>query len=82
MNIRISNIGLNATDNQLRKLFIPYGTVDSATVYRNSLNGRSLKSGEVRMPVVAQARQAITSLDKTVFDGNVISVHELPSELY
>jgi RNA recognition motif-containing protein len=82
MNIRISNIGLNATDNQLLKLFGPYGTVDYATVYRNTLNGRSLKSGEVRMPVTAQARQAITSLDKTVFDGNIISVHELPSELY
>jgi len=82
MNIRISNIGLNATDNQIRKLFVPYGMVEYATVNRNSLNGRSLKSGEVRMPIAAQARQAITSLDKTVFDGNIISVHELPSELY
>ena len=82
MNIRISNIGLNATDNQLLKLFVLYGTVDHAMVYRNSLNGRSLKSGEVRMPVTAQARQAIASLDKTVFDGNVISVSELPAELY
>jgi RNA recognition motif-containing protein len=82
MNIRISNIGLNATDSQLRKLFVPYGMVEYATVHRNSLNGRSLKSGEVRMPIVAQARQAITSLDKTVFDGNIISVDELPAELY
>jgi RNA recognition motif-containing protein len=82
MNIRISNIGLNATDNQLRKLFDPFGTVDYASVYRNSLNGRSLKSGEVRMPVREQARQAITSLDKTVFDGNIISVNELPSDLF
>jgi RNA recognition motif-containing protein len=82
MNIRISNIGLNATDNQLRKLFVPYGAVEYAIVYRNTLNGRSLKSGEVRMPVLAQARQAIASLDKTVFDGNIITVSELPSELY
>jgi len=82
MNIRISNIGLNATDSQLRKLFVPYGAVEHAMVHRNSLNGRSLKSGEVRMPIAAQARQAITSLDKTVFDGNIISVDELPAELY
>jgi RNA recognition motif-containing protein len=82
MNIRISNIGLNATDSQLRRLFGPYGTVEHAMVHRNSLNGRSLKSGEVRMPIAAQARQAITSLDKTVFDGNIISVDELPAELY
>ncbi len=82
MNIRISNIGLNATDHQLRKLFIPFGTVEFAIVYRNTLNGRSLKSGEVRMPIAAQAKQAITTLDKTVFDGNIITVSELPSELY
>ena len=82
MNIRISNIGLDATDNQLLKLFSPFGTVESAMVHRNSLNGRSLKSGMVRMPVVQQAKQAITSLDKTVLNGKIISVEELPSELY
>jgi len=82
MKIRISNIGLDATDSHLRKLFIPYGTVDSAEVYRNSLNGRSLKSGEVRMPKAAEARQAIASLDKTTFDGKIISVSELPAELF
>ena len=82
MNIRISNIGLNATDNQLRKLLIPYGSVEHAMVYRNPLNGRSLKSGEVRMPIDAQAKQAIISLDKTVFDGNIISVNELAGDFY
>ena len=82
MNIRISNISLDTTDNQLRRLFNPYGTVDYVLVYRNSLNGRSLKSGEIRMPVPAQARQAIVALDKTVFDGKIISVSELPTELY
>jgi RNA recognition motif-containing protein len=82
MNIRISNIGLNTTDSELRKLFARYGIVDYATVQRNSLNGRSLKYGEVCMPMSLQARQAIVSLDKTIFDGRTISVTELPSELY
>jgi RNA recognition motif-containing protein len=82
MNIKISNISMNTTDAELRKLFLPYGNVDSAKVYRNLLNGRSLKSGEICMPVLAQARQAIVSLDKTLFEGKVISVSELPSELY
>jgi len=34
------------------------------------------------MPVAAQARQAIASLNLTIFDGKTISVSELPSELY
>jgi RNA recognition motif-containing protein len=82
MNIRISNISLNTTDSALRKLFAPYGNVDSATVNRNTLNGRSLKSGQISMPVTAQARQAIESLDNTMMDGKIISVSEIPSELY
>ena len=82
MNIRISNISLNTTDSELRKLFLQYGSVDYAKVGRNSLNGRSLKYGEVCMPVSTQARQAIVSLDNTVFDGKTISVTELPAELY
>jgi RNA recognition motif-containing protein len=82
MNIRIANISLNTTDAELRRLFVPYGNVDSAMVLRNSLNGRSLKSGQVSMPIPAQARQAIASLDKTLLDGKIISVSELPTDLY
>jgi RNA recognition motif-containing protein len=82
MEIRIHNISLNTTDTEIRKLFSPYGNVDSAQVNRNSLNGRSLKSGLVSMPVVAQARQAIASLDKTTFDGKIISVSEMPPDFY
>ncbi|HEX3935704.1 MAG TPA: RNA-binding protein, partial [Puia sp.] len=63
MNIRISNISLNTTDTELRKLFSSYGNVDSANVCRNSLNGRSLKYGKIIMPVSAQGKQAIASLD-------------------
>lgn len=82
MNIKISNISLDTTDSDLRRLFFQYGNVDYAIVHRNSLNGRSLKSGEVCMPVSTQARQAIVSLDKTTLDGKIISVSELPSKLY
>jgi RNA recognition motif-containing protein len=82
MNIRVSNISLNTTDAELRKLFFKYGNVDHATVYRNPLNGRSLKSGEVCMPVSEQARQAMASLDKTIFDGKMISVSEIPPAFY
>jgi len=82
MNIRVSNISLNTTDADLRKLFFPFGRVDYALVNRNSLNGRSLRSGEVSMPIPAQARQAIVSLDKTTFAGTIISVTEFPTELY
>lgn len=82
MDIRIFNISLNTTDTEIRKLFSTYGIVDSARVNRNVLNGRPLGNGLVTMPVMAQARQAILSLDKTLLDGKVISVSEMPAEYY
>lgn len=82
MDIRIFNISLNTTDTEIRKLFSPYGIVDAARVNRNVLNGRPLGNGLVSMPVAAQARQAILSLDKTLLDGKVISVSEMPAEYY
>ena len=72
---------LDTTDAKINRLFSSYGVVDSAEVARNSLNGRSLGKGHVNMPVAAQAKQAIASLDKTVLDGNVISVAAMPAEL-
>lgn len=82
MNIRISNISLDTTDSEIRRLFSSYGNVESAQVNRNFLNGRSLKSGLVNMPVEGQARQAIVSLDKTLLNGMTISVSEQPSDYY
>jgi RNA recognition motif-containing protein len=38
---------LNTTESELRKLFFQFGNVDYVMVNRNSLNGRSLRSGEV-----------------------------------
>jgi RNA recognition motif-containing protein len=82
MNIRVANISLNTTDTEIRKLFSSYGNVDSAQVNRNSLNGRSLRTGLINMPVDAQARQAIASLDKTIFDGKIITVNEIPADYF
>ncbi|MDP4245243.1 MAG: RNA-binding protein [Bacteroidota bacterium] len=82
MNIRVINMSLNTTDREIRKLFSSYGIVDSAEINRNSLNGRSLKTAHINMPVEAQARQAIQSLDKSTLDGKIISVTEQPAQLY
>jgi len=82
MNIKVVNISLDTTDAEIRKLFSSYGRVEFAVVNRSALNGRSLKSGQVNMPVVEQARQAIVSLDKTLFGGKIISVSEMPADLY
>jgi RNA recognition motif-containing protein len=77
MNIQIYNLSRDTNDADLRKLFLPFGTVDSAEVIRDKLNGRSKGNGVIEMPVETEARQAIESLDQTMMDGKKISVTEL-----
>lgn len=77
MNIQIYNLGRDINDAALRKMFSTYGTVLSAEVMRDKLNGRSKGNGVIEMPVEGEARQAIEALDQTMMDGKKISVSEL-----
>jgi RNA recognition motif-containing protein len=77
MNIQVYNLSRDINDAALRKLFSPFGTVNSAEVVRDKLNGRSKGNGVIEMPVETEARQAIESLDQTMMDGKKISVSEL-----
>jgi RNA recognition motif-containing protein len=76
MDIRVSNISLNMIDSDIRKLFSVYGVINSVEVSRNKFDGRSKGNAFVNMPIDAEARQAIVSLDKTMMDGKRISVDE------
>jgi len=76
MDIRISNISRNILDADIRKMFSPFGVINSAEVERDKLNGRSRCNAYVNMPVDAEAKQAIASLNLTLMDGKKISVAE------
>lgn len=79
MNIQVYNLSLNIIDSDIRKLFSAFGIVDSAEVIKDKLNGRSKGHALIDMPVDAQARQAIITLDQTMIDGKKISVRERPA---
>ena len=76
MNIQIFNLSMNTEDRDLRRLFSSFGSVSSAEVTRDKLTGRSKRNGIIEIPVEIEARQAIVSLNKTLFDGNLVSVSE------
>ena len=78
MNIQVHNLTLNVVDSDMRKLFAAYGVVDSAEVIKDKLNGRSKGHALIDMPVEAQAKQAIMSLNQTMVDGKKITVREVP----
>jgi len=76
MNIHISNLSNNVIDSDLRRLFTPFGEVNSVEVLRDKYNGRSKGNALVVMPVEKEARQAIVSLDHSIMDGKIIKVEE------
>jgi len=77
MNIQVFNLSLNIGNTDLTKLFSPFGTVNSVNVVRDKLNGRSKGNALIVMPIEAEAKQAIVSLNQTLMDGKKIKVSEL-----
>lgn len=76
MNIYVSNLSFQVSDNDLKELFSPFGTVDSAKVINDHMTGRSRGFGFVEMSDNNEALKAIDELNNATFDGKVISVNE------
>ena len=76
MNIYVSNLGFNAQDQDLKKIFNPYGEVTSAKVIMDKFSGKSKGFGFVDMSNDEAAKKAIAELDNTTVDGRSIKVVE------
>ncbi|MFZ9388168.1 MAG: RNA recognition motif domain-containing protein [Chitinophagaceae bacterium] len=74
MNMYVSNLGLHASDDDLRKLFEPFGQVSSAKVITDRLTGNSRGFGFVEMDSAAEASQAMNGLNGKEMEGRFISV--------
>jgi len=73
MNMYVSNLGFQVTDQELKTLFTKYGEVTSAKVIMDRESGRSRGFGFVEMSDKA-AEEAMKDLDGTQVDGRAISV--------
>ena len=76
MNIFVASLSFASTDDDLRRLFEPFGTVDSAKVVIDRETGRSRGFGFVEMPNDEEANAAINQLNDTEVDGRSIIVKE------
>jgi cold-inducible RNA-binding protein len=63
-------------DDDLRELFAPHGTVESARVITDRETGRSKGFGFVEYTSDAEAEAAIKALNNTEIDGRRIVVNE------
>lgn len=74
MNMYVSNLGFQVTDEDLRNLFEPFGQVSSSKVITDRESGRSRGFGFVEMSSDTEANSAISKLNGKEMDGRQISV--------
>ena len=76
MNLYISNLSYNISDEDLRLLFADYGEITSAIVIMDRETGRSRGFGFVELSDDELAKKAIEELNQASYDGKVINITE------
>jgi len=76
MNIYVSNLSFNASDDDLKKVFAEFGEILSAKVVKDKFTEKSRGFGFVEMPNDAEAQKAIQGLNGREVEGRAISVVE------
>lgn len=76
MNIFVARLSYQTTEDQLRQLFEAFGTVESAKVIFDKIEGRSKGYGFVEMTEDSEGLKAIEDLNDSEVDGRRIIVKQ------
>ena len=74
--IYVGNLSYDMTEDQLRKEFAAFGTVNSARLILNKFNGKSKGFGFVQMPNRAEAEKACEALNDKEIMGRKMKCNE------
>jgi len=74
MKLLIRNLARTTTEASLRRLFEPFGTLQSCHLVMDPVTGLSKGFGFVEIPKAGAAKAAMKSLNQTELDGNRIRV--------
>jgi RNA recognition motif-containing protein len=75
MNIYVGNLPFDVKEDDLRKVFENYGSVESVNIIKDRFSGRSRGFAFVEMPVENEAKAAIDAIDGSQFSGREIKVN-------
>ncbi len=76
VNIYVGNLSYEASDEDLRAAFDPFGQVTTARVIKDRETGRSRGFGFVEMPNADEARKAIAGVNNQDVAGRPVRVNE------
>ena len=76
MNIYVGNLDYKVNEKDLDDIFSEYGTVSSAKVIMDKINGRSKGFGFVEMENQDEANKAIKELNGATYENREITVNE------
>ena len=76
MNIYVGNLSYEATEEEIRALFEPFGAVSSVNVIKDKFTGRSKGFGFVEMASQSEAQTAITELNGKITRERPLTVNE------
>jgi RNA recognition motif-containing protein len=76
MNLYVSNLGEQITDESLRVIFATHGNVSSSRIIKDRFSGYSRGFGFVDMPDDDEAQNAIEKINGMVVNGKNVSVTE------
>jgi RNA recognition motif-containing protein len=74
--IYVGNLSFDATEEDIRQAFAPYGEVASVNVIKDRETGRSRGFAFVEMPDGARAKEAIENVNLTEIGGRRVTVNE------
>lgn len=74
--IYIGNFSFSMTESELRSLFEPHGSIESATIATERDTGRSRGFGFVSMPNDEEAEKAMAALNGKDLGGRALTVNE------
>lgn len=76
VNIYVGNLSFQVTEVDLRAEFEKFGKVNTATVIKDKLTGKSKGFGFIEMPNISEAELAIKKLDGASVKGRNLKVNE------
>lgn len=74
--IFVGNLDFRITEDAIRALFEPHGTVDRVTLMRDRATGRSRGFAFVEMSDTGEADKAIAALNGTTMEDRTLNVNE------